>query len=196
MQHILLNPAGVRARPAISATANARIAPAALHPALQALLLSLLAIAVLPAFAVSLSASLFRRSWAIPAEGWDEEWDEEDEYSPYPARIPTLPTFGRAPHAVSVEYGLLHDWILRCLPGLGMAPTLTPPPPRPALHRPVRAPPLPAPARPPSHPHAPRAAAPARPYCSVIVISIPDKPLSAKTQPRYEAPAWTRSSAG
>ena len=150
MQHILLHPAGVRARPAIGAPANARIASAVLHPVLQALLLSLLAIAVLPAFAISLSASLFRRSWAIPAEGWDEEWDDdwedEDEYSPYHARIPTLPTFGRAPHAVSVEYGLLRDWILRCLPGLGMAPTLTPPPPRPAHHRPVRAPPLPTPA--------------------------------------------------
>lgn len=125
MQHILLHPAGVRARPAIGAPANARIASAVLHPVLQALLLSLLAIAVLPAFAISLSASLFRRSWAIPAEGWDEEWDDdwedEDEYSPYHARIPTLPTFGRAPHAVSVEYGLLRDWILRCLPGLGMA---------------------------------------------------------------------------
>lgn len=142
MQHIPFHPAAPRGRPAIGATANARIAPAVLHPALQALLLSLLAIAVLPAFAVALSASLLRRNWTIPAEGWDEEWaEEEDEFGPYHAHIPTLPTYGRAPHAVSVEYGLLRDWILRCLPGLGMAPTLTPLPPRPAPHRPVRAPP-------------------------------------------------------
>lgn len=152
MQHPLHHPAALRGRPAIGASAHARIAPAVLHPALQALLLSLFALAVLPVFAVSLSASLLRRTalaWAASAEGWDEEWDEdedEDEYGRYHARIPTLPTFGRAPHAVSVEYGLLRDWILRCLPGLGMAPTSVPPPPRPAHHRPVRAPPLPIPA--------------------------------------------------
>lgn len=149
MQHTPLHPAAPRGRPAIGAPAHARIAPAVLHPALQALLLSLFAIAVLPAFAVALSASLLRRTaqaWAIPAEGWDEEWDEdEDAFGQYHAHIPTLATYGRAPHAVSVEYGLLRDWILRCLPGLGMAPTSSPPPPRPAHHRPVRAPPLPNP---------------------------------------------------
>ncbi len=92
--------------------------------------------------------------------------------------------YGRAPHAAVVALGLVPDWILVGAPGRGM---------RPARHTPLhRRPTQPARAPPTKFSAPPTADAPARPYCSVIVItppSCPQPPHPIGRNPLPERPA-------
>jgi hypothetical protein len=96
----------------------------------------------LAALILALLARLLGRAdaaWDLsPEHDWDCEYD--DEAFAYSPRAFILPTMGSAPHAASVEAGLIPDWILAGVRNRGMRAQPTQARPRPRT-LPARAPP-------------------------------------------------------
>jgi len=93
----------------------------------------------LAALILTLLLRLFARTEAA--------WDLSPEHHSYDALAPhalLMPAIGRAPHAASIEAGLIPDWILPGVRNRGMAPAAAPTRLR-RRARPARAPPNPSP---------------------------------------------------
>ncbi len=94
------------------------------------------------ALILTLLLRLFARTeaaWDILPEDTDD-FDDADDYS-YTAHALIMPTMGRAPHAASIEAGLVPDWVLAGVRNRGMRPAAAPARLR-RRARPARAPPL------------------------------------------------------
>jgi hypothetical protein len=78
-------------------------------------------------------------AWDILPEDTDDLDDADDyEYAPHALRMPTM---GSAPHAASIEAGLVPDWVLAGVRNRGMRPARAPARLR-RRARPARAPPI------------------------------------------------------
>ena len=96
----------------------------------------------LAALILTLLLRLFARTEAawdiLPEETEDFDYADEYAYTPHALRMPTM---GSAPHAASIEAGLVPDWVLAGVRNRGMRPAMAPARLR-RRARPARAPPI------------------------------------------------------